>query len=68
MPCAHSTDDRRNLLTVVASMRAAPGRRDESSEDLDAHLAAPHPRDSAARIPHLLDDSGLSVDRVRRIA
>jgi len=40
----------------------------ESDADLDAHLDAPHLRDFAARIPHLLDDSGLSVDRVRRIA
>jgi quinol monooxygenase YgiN len=102
------TDDRRDLLTVIASMRAAPGKRDElrqalealieptsqekgyvnydlhhgiedpdrfffyenweSGEDLDAHLAAPHLTEFAARIPDLLDESGLSVDRVRRIA
>ena len=102
------TDDRRDLLTVVAYMRAAPGKRDElraalealveptsrekgyvnydlhqsvgdpdqfffyenweSDADLDAHLDAPHLRDFAARIPELLDDSGLSVNRVRRIA
>ena len=102
------TDDRRDLLTVIAYMRAAPGRRDElraalealveptsrekgyvnydlhqsiedpdrfffyenweSGSDLDAHLVAPHLRDFAARIPELLDDSGLSVNRVRRIA
>ena len=102
------TDDRRDLLTVIASMRAAPGKRDElraalmalveptsrekgyvnydlhqgiedpdqflfyenweSDADLDAHLDAPHLRDFAARIPELLDDSGLSVNRVRRIA
>ena len=102
------TDDRRDLLTVIAHMRAAPGKRDElraalealveptsrekgyvnydlhqgiedpdrfffyenweSDADLDAHLDAPHLRDFAARIPELLDDSGLSVDRVRRIA
>jgi len=36
--------------------------------DLDAHLDAPHLRDFAARIPELLDDDGLSVHRVRRIA
>ena len=102
------TDDRRDLLTVIASMRAAPGKREElraglealieptsrekgfvnydlhqgvedpdafffyenweSAEDLDAHLSAPHLRDFAARIPELLDESGLSVNRVRRIA
>ena len=102
------TDDRRDLLTVIAYMRAAPGKRDElrvalealirahrqgegdvnydlhqtiedpdrfcfyenweSGADLDAHLDAPQLRDFAARIPELLDDSGLSVDRVRRIA
>ncbi|MGY1605269.1 putative quinol monooxygenase [Geodermatophilus sp. SYSU D00815] len=102
------TDDRRDLLTVIAYMRAAPGRRDdlraalealvpptsqeagfvnydlhqgvededafffyenwESGEHLDAHLAAPHLEEFAARIPELLDESGLSVNRVRRIA
>ena len=102
------TDDRRDLLTVIAHMRAAPGKRDElraalealvgptsgeqgyvnydlhqsiedpdrfffyenweSGTDLDAHLDAPHLRDFAARIPELLDDEGLSVNRVRRIA
>ena len=102
------TDDRRDLLTVIAYMRATPGRRDElraalealveptsrekgyvdydlhqgsedpdrffsyenweSDADLDAHLETPHLRDFAARIPELLDDSGLSVNRVRRVA
>ena len=98
------TDDRRDLLTVIAYMRAAPGKRDElhaalealieptsqeegyvnydlhqSTEDPDrfffyenwesgTHLDAPHLRDFAARIPELLDDSGLSVNRVRRVA
>ena len=102
------TDDRRDLLTVITHMRAAPGKRDglraalealveptsreqgyvnydlhqsiedpdrfffyenwESDTDRDAHLDAPHLRDFAARIPELLDDSGLSVHRVRRIA
>ena len=102
------TDDRRDLLTVIAFMRAKPGKREElrqalealieptskesgyvnydlhqgvedpdffafyenweSGEKLDAHLAAPHPTDFAARIPELLDDSGLSVNRVRRLA
>lgn len=102
------TDDRRDLLTVVAYMRAAPGKRDvlrqvleglieptskekgcinydlhqgvadpdrfffyenwESDADLDAHLDAPHLRAFAARIPELLDEQGLTVNRVRRIA
>ena len=102
------TDDDRDLLTVIASMKAAPGKEDElrdalaalveptvqedgyvnydihesveepgafflyenwrSGEHLDAHLAAPHLVDFAGRIPELLDDSGLSVNRVRRFA
>jgi quinol monooxygenase YgiN len=102
------TDDRRDLLTVVAYMRAASGKGDElrealealveptsrekgyinydlhqsvsdpdmfffyenweSEADLDAHLAAPHLTAFAARIPELLDEQGLTVNRVRRIA
>ena len=102
------TDDRRDLLTVIAHMRAAPGKRDElrqalealieptrqekgyvnydmhqgiedpdqfffyenweSGEDLDAHIAAPHLTTFAARLPELLDESGLSINRVRRVA
>ncbi len=102
------TDDRPDLLTVIAYMRAAPGKRAElraalealvpptsaedgfvnydlhqsledpdlfcfyenweSGEHLDAHLAAPHLEQFAARIPELLDESGLTVNRVRRIA
>ena len=102
------TDNRRDLLTVIAYMRAAPGKRDdlraalealieptsqeagyvnydlhqgvedpdafffyenwESGEHLDAHLAAPHLVEFAARIPALLDEGGLTVNRVRRIA
>ena len=102
------TDDRRDLLTVIAYMRAAPGKRDElraalealieptsqekgyvnydlhqsvedpdrflfyenweSGEDLDAHLAAPHLVEFAGRIAELLDENGLTVNRVRRIA
>jgi quinol monooxygenase YgiN len=102
------TDNRRDLLTVIAYMRAAPGKRDdlraalealieptsqeagyvnydlhqgvedpdvfffyenwESGEHLDAHLAAPHLAEFAARIPELLDERGLTVNRVRRIA
>ena len=102
------TDARPDLVTVIAHMRAKPGKEQdlrnalealieptqqetgyvnydlhqgiedpdqfffyenwESDADLDAHLDAPHLRDFAARIPELLDDSGLSVNRVRRIA
>lgn len=102
------TDSRRDLLTVIASMRAAPGKREElcrtlealvapttvergcvnydlhqgledpdrfffyenweSAADLDAHLAAPHLTAFAARIPELLDEQGLTVNRVSRIA
>jgi len=102
------TDDRRDLLTVFAYMRAASGKRDDlrqaleslieptsqekgyvnydlhqsiedpdrfflyenwqSGEDLDAHLAAPHLEQFAAHIPELLDHSGLTLNRVRRIA
>ena len=102
------TDDRRDLLTVIAYMKAAPGEREElraalealieptsqeavyvnydlhqgvedpdvfflyenweSGEHLDAHLAAPHLVEFAARIPELLDEGGLTVNRVRRIA
>ena len=102
------TDDRRDLLTVIAFMRAAPGKRDElrqalealvgptsqeqgyvtydlhqgvedpdafffyenweSGEHLDAHLAAPHLVEFAGRISELLDEGGLTVNRVRRIA
>ena len=102
------TDDRRDLLTVIAYMRAAPGKRDElraalealieptsrekgyvnydlhqgiedpdqsffyenweSGEDLDAHIAAPHLTQFAARLPELLDENGLSINRVRRVA
>ena len=102
------TDDRRDLLTVIAYMKAAPGKREElrqalealveptskekghvnydlhqsvedpdrfffyenweSGDDLDAHLGASHLTEFASRIPDLLDESGLSVNRVRRIA
>ena len=40
----------------------------ESGSDLDAHLAAPHLGEFAARIPELLDEQGLTVNRVQRIA
>ena len=105
---ATPTDDNRDLLTVVAYMRAAPGKEDElreglaalveptrqeagyvnydihesietpglfalyenweSGELLDAHLAAPHLVAFASRIGELLDDTGLTIMRMRRIA
>ena len=102
------TDDNRDLLTVIAYMKAAPGKTDElreglkalieptsqedgyvnydlhqgvedpsfftfyenwhSGEHLDAHLGAPHLVDFAGRMGDLLDENGLTVNRVRRIA
>jgi quinol monooxygenase YgiN len=40
----------------------------DSAEDLDAHLAAPHLVEFAGRLGDLLDESGLVLERVRRIA
>jgi quinol monooxygenase YgiN len=102
------TQDRRDLLTVVAYMKAAPGKRDElkaelealieptSKEDgyvnydlhqgiedpdtfifyenwesaaaLDAHLATPHLVRFADIMHGLLDDNGLTINRLQRIA
>ena len=102
------TDENRDLLTVVAVMRAKAGREEDlraaleeliepttkedgyhtyalhrgaedpslfifyenwtSDAHLDAHLAMPYLVDFGARIPELLDDSGLSLNRVDRIA
>lgn len=102
------TDDRRDLLTVIAHMKAAPGREEElrsalealvepttrekgyvnydmhqsisdpgvfyfyenweSEEDLDAHLASPHLTQFASRLGELLDENGLTVSRLRRVA
>lgn len=102
------TDENRDLLTVVAYMRAAPGKTEElraalealveptrqeegyvnydlhqgvkdtgfftfyenwvSEDHLDAHLASSHLVDFAQKMGHLLDDTGLTVNRVRRIA
>jgi hypothetical protein len=39
-----------------------------SGDKLDAHLAAPHPVDFAAKMGDLLDDADLGTNRVRRIA
>ncbi len=102
------TDDRRDLLTVIAYMRAKPGKEDElrdalkalieptskeqgyvnydlhesvedpgvfffyenwnSAQDLDAHLQAPHLQHFARIMGDLLDDRGLTITRLRRIA
>ena len=105
---ATPTDDRKDLLTVVAYMKAAPGKRDElkaelekliaptaaedgyvnydlhqgvedpdtfifyenweSGEKLDAHLATPHLVHFADIMGGLLDENGLTINRVQRIA
>ncbi|MGN6242345.1 MAG: putative quinol monooxygenase [Motilibacteraceae bacterium] len=102
------TDDRRDLLTIIAFMKAAPGKESElkaaleslieptsqeagyvnydlhqsiedpgtfffyenweSADHLDAHLQTPHLVDFAGRIPELLDENGLTITRLRRIA
>lgn len=49
------TDDRRDLLTVIAFMKAA---------QLDAHLAAPH----LVRFASMIDENRLTITRLRRIA
>ena len=102
------TDDDRSLLTVIAYMKAAPGKEDElrseltalvepttkeegyvnydlhesieepgrfffyenwtSEEALDAHLSNTHLQAFVEKMDDLLDDDGLTVNRVRRIA
>jgi quinol monooxygenase YgiN len=102
------TDERRDLLTVIAYMRAKPGKESElrdalealvkptteepgyvnydlhqgvedpavfffyenweSAQALDAHLDAPHLQRLAAMMGDLLDDGGLTITRLRRIA
>jgi quinol monooxygenase YgiN len=102
------TDDRRDLLTVVAYMKAAPGKRAElraelekligptaaepgyvnydlhqgtedpdtfvfyenweSAAALDAHLATPHLVHFAEIAGGLLDENGLTINRLSRIA
>lgn len=102
------TDSNPNLLTVIAHMKAAPGkeaelRRElealieptteedgfvnynlhvsteddglfylyenwESAEKLDAHLAAPHLVRFAGMLGDLLDENGLTIARLKRIA
>jgi quinol monooxygenase YgiN len=105
---ATPTDERRDLLTVIAYMRAKPGREDElraalealipptkdergcvnydlhqgvkdpsvfffyenweSAGHLDAHLDAPHLQQFSARLDDLLDEGGLTITRLQRIA
>ena len=105
---ATPTDDRRDLLTVIANMKAAPGKEAElraelealveptskeagfvnydlhegvedpgsfylyenweSGELLDQHLAAPHLVRFASLLGDLLDENGLTITRLRRIA
>ena len=102
------TDDRRDLLTVIAFMRAKQGQEDrlrtaleslveptskeagyvnydlhesveqpgtfffyenwESGEHLDAHLQTPHLVEFASGMGELLDEQGLTINRLRRIA
>jgi quinol monooxygenase YgiN len=105
---ATPTDERRDLLTVIAYMKAAAGKEGElraalealieptsqeagyvnydlhedvehpgtfffyenweSAEHLDAHLAAPHLVHFAGVMGDLLDENGLTITRLRRIA
>jgi quinol monooxygenase YgiN len=102
------TDDRRDLLTVIANMKAKPGKEQElrqalealieptsredgyvnydlhqavddpgvfyfyenweSAQALDAHLSTPHLKDFVAIMGDLLDERGLTIARLRRIA
>ena len=102
------TDDRRDLLTVIARMHAQPGKEQElrealealieptskekgyvnydlhqgvvdpgwfffyenweSVDDLDARLDASHLKQFAARLDDLIDEQGLVIERLRRIA
>lgn len=104
---ATSTNSDAGLLTVIAYMKAAPGKTDElrrelqdlietthreagcvnydlhesieepgkfffhenweSEEHLDAHLAAPHLVRFAGLIPNLLDEDGLTINRLQRL-
>ncbi len=102
------TDTDRGLLTVIAHMRARPGKEDElrreltalveptgqedgfvnydlhesleqpgtfylyenweSPDHLDDHLAAPHLTRFAGLLGDLVDEGGLTINRLRRIA
>ncbi|MGY1679135.1 putative quinol monooxygenase [Geodermatophilus sp. SYSU D01176] len=102
------TDERPDLLTVIAHMRAKPGKEGqlrkalealveptskeagyvnydlhesvedpglfffyenwESAAHLDAHLQTPHLVEFADAMGNLLDEQGLTITRLRRIA
>lgn len=102
------TDDRRDLLTVIANMKAKPGKEQElrqalealieptsreegfvnydlhqavddpgtfylyenweSEEALDKHLSAPHLQEFVGVMDDLLDERGLTIARLKRIA
>jgi hypothetical protein len=62
-------DTRRDLLTVIARMHAKRGKEQELREALEAaHLNAPHLVEFAGRLDDLLDESGLVIERVQRVA
>ena len=60
------TGDRRDLVTVFASMRAAPGKEDELRRWLES-VIEPTTQEAGCVNYHLLDESGLTVHRARRI-
>ena len=70
------TDDRPGLVTGQLRPSREPRgpgafffyENWESAEQLDAHRETPHMAAFAAVLDDLLDESGLSVHRVRRIA
>jgi|GEM_PF-6850365 len=57
------TDQNRELLSVVATMRAKPGKEQELRE----LLATPHLQSALPRIPELLDGD-LVITPLQRIA
>jgi hypothetical protein len=61
-----STDDRRDVLTVIAHMRAKPGREQELRDALTA-LVEPTSKEAGSVDDDLLD-GGLHITRLRRIA
>jgi hypothetical protein len=73
VPCASArcsaVSEPSQVLAASAVSRAHQGVEDTrlSGEDLDAHLAAPHLVEFANKMRDPLDESGLTVNRVRRI-
>jgi hypothetical protein len=51
------TDDRRDLLTVIAYMKAAPGKEAELKAELEAGM-----------VGDLIDENGLTITRLHRVA